>query len=120
MSEGRRDTFADFVANTRRWADVIVAVRGESSRVELPLEGECDFVFIDGDHSYEAVRGDLARFAPLVRSGGTLLLHDYGEVKPGVPRAVHEFLCGQEWLVKRRVESLLVLTRRATGTSFRR
>ena len=35
-----------------------------------------DFVFIDGDHSYEAVQGDWEAWTPLLTSGGIVALHD--------------------------------------------
>lgn len=35
-----------------------------------------DFLYIDGDHSYEAVRADFDAWFPYVRSGGLILLHD--------------------------------------------
>ena len=35
-----------------------------------------DFLFLDGDHSYEGVRADLRRYGPLVRPGGLIALHD--------------------------------------------
>lgn len=35
-----------------------------------------NFVFIDADHSYEAVLKDLKNWAPLVKAGGMLALHD--------------------------------------------
>src|SRR4051794_35035845 len=35
-----------------------------------------DFLFIDGDHSYEGVRRDFQLYAPLVRSGGVVAFHD--------------------------------------------
>jgi predicted O-methyltransferase YrrM len=35
-----------------------------------------DFLFIDGDHSYEGVRSDYENFSPLVRPGGMIALHD--------------------------------------------
>jgi predicted O-methyltransferase YrrM len=37
---------------------------------------EIDFLWIDGDHSYEGVRADFALYAPLVRPGGLIALHD--------------------------------------------
>ncbi len=46
-----------------------------------------DFLFIDGDHSYEGVRSDFELYAPLVRPGGLVALHDVGaEDAPGVVR----------------------------------
>lgn len=41
------------------------------------LEGQAlDFLFIDGDHSYDGVRRDFADYAPLVRPRGLVALHD--------------------------------------------
>ncbi|HEY6149936.1 MAG TPA: class I SAM-dependent methyltransferase [Gaiellaceae bacterium] len=50
---------------------------GELARV---LGGEpLDALFIDGDHTYDGVRADFERYAPLVRSGGIVALHDVNE-----------------------------------------
>ena len=35
-----------------------------------------DFLFIDGDHSYEGVKKDWDMYKPLVREGGIIALHD--------------------------------------------
>ncbi len=35
-----------------------------------------DFLFIDGDHTYEGVKQDFSMYAPLVRPGGIIALHD--------------------------------------------
>ena len=37
---------------------------------------QLDFLFIDGDHSYEGVKQDLENFSSLVRPGGLIALHD--------------------------------------------
>jgi hypothetical protein len=47
-------------------------------------------VFIDGEHTYDACKADIAAWRPLVRHGGILCGHDYGKMFPGVPRAVDE------------------------------
>lgn len=49
-----------------------------------------DAVFIDGDHSYAAVRSDILAWLPLVRPGGILAGHDYNNRH--VRRAVDELL----------------------------
>jgi len=54
-------------------------------------DGELDFVFIDGDHTYGGVKEDLAAWYPKVRPGGFFGGHDYGDVCEGVKRAVDEF-----------------------------
>ncbi len=40
------------------------------------LDGEVDFVFIDGDHSWEGLKGDWEGWSPLVKPGGIISLHD--------------------------------------------
>jgi predicted O-methyltransferase YrrM len=70
-------------------------VVADSRKVEPP-SAEIEVLFIDGDHSYEGARADFERWSALVRPGGHLLFHDavdrggYGNVYPGVARAVEE------------------------------
>jgi cephalosporin hydroxylase len=46
-----------------------------------------DFLFIDGDHSYDGVKRDFELWSPLVRSGGLIAFHDMRPDHPdGVPR----------------------------------
>lgn len=52
-----------------------------------------DWVYIDGDHLYEAVRGDLEAWRPKVKPGGMVVVDDYGVPgwwDDGVTRAVDE------------------------------
>ena len=45
--------------------------------VDTALAGKpVDFLFIDGDHSYEGVKSDFMLYAPLVRPGGLIAFHD--------------------------------------------
>jgi hypothetical protein len=62
----------------------ITIIRGASpgALADLAEAGRrFDFVFIDGDHTERAVRDDVLAVVlpPLLRSGGTLACHDYGE-----------------------------------------
>lgn len=59
-------------------------------RVRKELAGrELDLLFIDGDHTADGVRRDFETYAPLVREGGIIALHDIvdgpEEVVGGVP-----------------------------------
>ncbi len=46
-------------------------------QVESILAGNrLDFLFIDGDHTYEGVKRDFEMYSPLVRSGGMIAFHD--------------------------------------------
>jgi SAM-dependent methyltransferase len=49
-----------------------------------------DFVFIDGDHSYEQVIKDIRNYYPKLKPGGLFCGHDLQSIE-GVNRAVSEF-----------------------------
>ena len=53
-----------------------------------------DFIFIDGDHSYEQTKRDIVKYTPYVRPGGLMTGHNYDQYiagfHPGVKRAVDE------------------------------
>lgn len=77
------DRSRDLPPQAAEFADRLVLVQGESAAagtrlaVERALGGEpADFLFIDGDHSYESVSGDYAAYASLVRAGGLIAFHD--------------------------------------------
>ena len=59
-------------------------------------KGYFDLIFIDGDHTYEAVKQDIQLWQPLLIPEGILCGHDYSERHyPGVKRAVDEIF-GEE------------------------
>ena len=73
-------------------------IRGDShssavfDRVRSILrERKLDLLFIDGDHTYEGVKGDFERFSPLVRKGGMVVFHDIVEHPPETECAVDRF-----------------------------
>lgn len=76
-----------------------------SEAVYTDLAGELfDFAFIDGDHTYQGVRGDFDLWSLLIRPGGLVAFHDTwpnGERhEPGVVRWVDELrhhLPSVEW-----------------------
>ena len=65
MDEGQRDTWAEFMDNTARLRDVIIPHRGFSLEVAEDFSGLFDFLFIDADHSDEAVDADALRSGEL-------------------------------------------------------
>lgn len=65
-------------------------VRESSIDAARIVKGKFDVVFIDGLHTYEAVKEDIYAWLPLVRKGGVLAGHDYNTRFPGVIRAVNE------------------------------
>jgi predicted O-methyltransferase YrrM len=74
LTQGEADVFA-------RPGQRVELVAGDSHRPETvarvrELAAPVDLLFIDGDHSYDAVRADYESYAPLVREGGLIAFHD--------------------------------------------
>jgi len=101
---GQGDTLGAFWAtvNFHQLREKVIPMVGKSTDI-LPTLGDrqYDFVFIDGDHSYEGVRYDLEQALRLVKPGGTIALHDYhreqesaewqeGEMALGITKALDE------------------------------
>lgn len=73
----------------------VTAIRGDSKSVEVREELErvldgrkVDFLFIDGDHSYEGVKADFENYSRYVRDGGIIAFDDIIE---DPTRGVHKF-----------------------------
>lgn len=83
MSEGERDTFEAFLANTTAFGDQVLPIRGRSedpatlARVRSECDG-IDLLFVDGDHSFEGVARDWENFGPMLRPGAWAAFHDVG------------------------------------------
>jgi predicted O-methyltransferase YrrM len=68
-------------------------------------DSSIDFLYIDGDHEFDAVMQDLICWAPKVRAGGMIVLHDYCVVwRGGVMKAVDAYTSAHRidpWYVTR-------------------
>jgi len=76
---------------------------GDSS-TKLKVEDiEFDWVYLDGDHSYEGVKKDLLALKDRVAPGGIIICNDYTPWSPleacvyGIPKAIHEFCREHGW-----------------------
>lgn len=68
-----------------------------------------DLLFIDADHSYQAVRRDWDDWSPYVKAGGIIALHDSRTLKyPGVLKLVQEITADEG--AYRNVEEVATLT----------
>lgn len=71
----------------------MVDVRNIDSRqVDLSTE-QIEFSFIDGDHTYEGTKNDIAKVLQGAKFPLVMAFHDYSETHyPGVVKAIHEML----------------------------
>ena len=91
MSEGVRDTYDQFLKNINPYKHMIEPIRQLSNEAATSFLSKINLLFLDGDHSYEAVVKDLASWLPKTTPGAWLLLHDSGWAD-GVKRAIQEFV----------------------------
>lgn len=91
MSEGSRDTFAEFTRNTSCFKNTITPVRCDSVEAAARIAEPIDLLFIDGDHSFEGCSRDLRAWLPRLRSGGIVALHDF-DWADGVRESVRDYL----------------------------
>lgn len=92
MTEGTRDTFAEFRRNTAPYERFIVPVRGFSTDVVDHVAehfSSVDLLFIDGDHSYEGVKADWEAYKRFLKPGSVVVFHDCGWAH-GVVRVIEE------------------------------
>jgi predicted O-methyltransferase YrrM len=74
-----------------KYGDRLIPMEGYSHEVadQLP-DNFADIVFIDADHSYDAVKKDIVKYTPKLKKNGLLTGHDIDY--PGVNKAVNEMI----------------------------
>lgn len=102
-----RDIFNIFRQNMvelNLWDVIHTLFMDSLSAAKVFKDNVLDLVFIDADHSYEAVRDDIKNWLPKVKDGGILCGHDYYRQEiatmghRGVTKAVDEIL-GTDYMV---------------------
>jgi predicted O-methyltransferase YrrM len=71
-------------------AEPVVSDSLAAARQLAEKRAAIDFIFIDGDHSYEACKADILAWSPFVKRGGVIAFHDFGSRADGVTRAIFE------------------------------
>lgn len=79
-----------FISNTQAHGGVNIIQRESLNAAEKFSDGELDVVFIDAEHSLDAVKRDINAWLPKIRPGGIIAGHDYSH--PGVRRAVDHYI----------------------------
>lgn len=89
MSEGKKNTFEEFLINTHDYHTIITPIRGWSHEIAENFIQKIDFLFIDGGHSYDDVKKDVDLWMPKLNTGALLVMHDSGWAE-GVQRVIRE------------------------------
>ena len=90
-------TYNDVVKRFNQMEHVHVHRMSSNDWFETQQDNYFDWIYLDGDHSYEGVLRDLKSSQRVVKSGGIILGDDYAWAfqrhgKPGVTAAVDEFV----------------------------
>ena len=72
-----------------------IPIQGSSPVVARDWHKPIDFLFIDGEHTYDAVKKDYESWYPHVKDGGAIAFHDY---QPKNWPSVRQFVDGRKEL----------------------
>jgi predicted O-methyltransferase YrrM len=109
MPEGELDTLSEFKKNIAGFAQNITMVRKYSQELNYSdINRPLHLVFIDGDHSYKAVKTDFEIVSPWIVEGGILAMHDCTYFE-SVSKALGEILATGKWQLGGNVDSLVWL-----------
>lgn len=77
--------------NLKKFGDRVRMIRETSSEAANNFTDTfVDFIFVDGDHSYDATLADCETYYPFLKKGGIFCGHDYQTLE-NVKRAVDDF-----------------------------
>ncbi len=102
--------YNDFLKNIEEVKSCVFPIRKPSTiAVEGFENNDLDFIFIDGDHSYEAVSSDLNIWWPKLKDGGIIAGHDFWASQ--IYQAVYDF-CLKNNLLFQKVSSSCFLIKK--------
>ena len=77
--------------NLRRFKNKVEFIRKKSSEASELIPKDLDFIYIDGNHTYDFVKKDIQLYYPKVRKNGVIGGHDFAVDFLGICKAVLEF-----------------------------
>lgn len=95
-NENMEEVEASFDQRLRPYVDqgVVEKIKKDSVAASRMFRNEClDFVYLDGDHTYEGVMADLKAWAPKIKRYGCIGGHDFTDPNWGgeVSKAVEDY-----------------------------
>lgn len=103
----------DYHKNVAPYAERIKTINLPSVTAAAVWSKRIGVLFIDGDHTYSAVRTDFHLWSPFVVDG-VVVIHDAGGSIPAVKRFVDEVLARGDWEQVDQVRTAVVLKRKGT------
>lgn len=108
LSQARQDEiYAQAVINLSPYSVRIIRKSSMDALEDIP-DAALDFVYIDGNHEFDHAMMDIIKWAPKVRQGGIIGVHDYFNFhRAGVVKAVDAYThchCINPWYVTRERE----------------
>jgi len=110
------DTLRTFHEQTAPFADLIVMHKASTTAVGQSWDGPpVGLLFIDADHTYEGVKGDIEAWEPHLARRAWVCFHDYNKGRkeemdyPGITRAVDEWLARRPVRDAARTQKLLTV-----------
>ena len=90
------DAYREFIYNTEEFIHLVI-IKMPSLRAATIFTAPVDMVFIDANHEYESIKGDIEAWLPKTKK--IICGHDYGDpLSPGVKRAVDETFDDVRWV----------------------
>lgn len=84
--------YKNFIENSKKFDNIIIYRMKSLEAVKKFKDKSLDFIFIDGNHSYEYTKNDIINWRKKLKDGGVLAGHDYRNDKYGVKKAVDELI----------------------------
>ena len=113
MPEGEQNTYLEFQQNTAGVKQQIQTIRKRSENLgEDDVKSRLNLAFIDGDHSYQAVKRDFELVQQWIAEDGIIAFHDFSNINyEGVSQVVGEALASGKWMLMGKVETLAWIKR---------
>ncbi len=91
--------YNEFLVNIEPLKHIINPIKLPSTEASKLYENESlDFVYIDAEHTEEAIKQDLKHWYPKVKVGGVFAGHDSGY--PGIKKSLEEFFPNKDYEVR--------------------
>ena len=90
-----------FDERTKRFKKVIKQKMKSNEAIKLHSDKSLDFVYIDAEHTYEAVKNDIQLWLPKIKNNGFLGGHDFYFVRKAIFEVLKDIdfrFCGDSWI----------------------